>query len=50
MVANKVDIKRYSDLAEMSTETGEGVLEVLERLIELLEGQGDRSTSSLAEA
>lgn len=50
MVANKVDIKRYSDLAEMSTETGEGVLEVMERLIELLEGQGDESTSSLAEA
>ena len=42
--------KEYSDLAEMSTETGEGVLEVMERLIELLEGQGDRSTSSLAEA
>src|SRR5690606_28293963 len=43
MVANKADIKRYSDLAEMSTETGEGVFEVLERLIELLESKGEKS-------
>jgi len=40
MVANKADIKRYSDLFEMSTETGEGVFEVLERLIEMLESKG----------
>jgi nucleolar GTP-binding protein len=41
IVANKVDIKRYSDLAEMSTETGEGVSLVLERLIALLDSKGD---------
>lgn len=40
MVANKADIKGYNDLMQMSTETGAGVQEVLERLIELLEGEG----------
>jgi len=44
MVANKADIKRSSDMAEMSTETGEGVFEVLERLVELLESK-EKSSS-----
>ncbi len=48
MVANKADIKRYGDLAEMSTQTGEGVFEVLEKLIELLESK-EESTSVQAE-
>lgn len=43
IVANKVDIKRYSDLPEMSTETGLGVKEVLEKLIELLESEGNNT-------
>ncbi len=47
IVANKVDIKRYSDLAEMSTETGEGVSLVLERLIALLDSKGDGLTGEL---
>ena len=48
MVANKADIKRYSHLAEMSTETGEGVFEVLERLVELLESK-EKSASCPAQ-
>jgi hypothetical protein len=46
IVANKVDIKRYSDLAEMSTETGEGFSLVLERLSALLDSKGDGLASS----
>ncbi len=44
IVANKTDIKRYTDLPEMSTETGEGVDEVLEKLIDLLEDKGGNAT------
>jgi nucleolar GTP-binding protein len=36
VVANKADILRYADVPEMSTETGQGVSEVLETLVTLL--------------
>jgi len=36
IVANKADIQRYTGIPEMSTETGQGVNEVLERLVSLL--------------
>jgi nucleolar GTP-binding protein len=36
VVANKTDIQRYNDVPEMSTETGQGVNEVLEKLVSLL--------------
>ncbi|VVB71461.1 GTPase Obg [uncultured archaeon] len=37
MVANKADILRYPEVMEMSTETGQGVKEVQEKLISMLE-------------
>ncbi len=36
VVANKADILRYAEVTEMSTETGQGVNEVLEKLVTLL--------------
>ncbi len=36
VVSNKADILRYAGLPEMSTETGEGVKEVLEKLLSML--------------
>ncbi len=36
IVSNKADILRYAGLPEMSTETGEGVNEVLEKLLSML--------------
>jgi hypothetical protein len=37
VVANKADILRYADVPEMSTETGQGVSEVRDMLVTLLE-------------
>ena len=36
IVANKADVLRYPDVPEMSTETGKGVNEVLEKLVSML--------------
>ena len=33
IVANKADVLRYPDVPEMSTETGKGVNEVLDKLV-----------------
>jgi nucleolar GTP-binding protein len=37
VVANKADILRYSGVLEMSTSTGQGVNDVLEHLLSLLD-------------
>jgi nucleolar GTP-binding protein len=39
IVANKADILRYDQVPEMSTETGQGVNEVLEKLVSLLRSE-----------
>jgi nucleolar GTP-binding protein len=36
IVANKADVLRYPGVPEMSTETGKGVNEVLEKLVSML--------------
>jgi nucleolar GTP-binding protein len=40
VVANKTDILRYPDVPEMSTYSGQGVNEILERLLEILDSRG----------
>jgi nucleolar GTP-binding protein len=40
VVANKTDILRYPDVPEMSTSSGQGVNEILERLLEILDSRG----------
>lgn len=49
VVANKTDIQRYEEVPEMSTETGQGVNEVKEKLISLLAAERARLKSEKAE-
>lgn len=48
VVANKTDIRRYEEVPEMSTETGQGVNEILEMLVSLLASERTRLKSEEA--